>query len=69
MKYVFVYQCYIQQFSLTQEDVVENVLCNVYEAKAFGKTYLKFKPVRDEHLDNSDSDSAGDIDTVATDEV
>jgi len=44
-------------------------LCNVYEAKAFGKTYLKFKPVRDEHLDNSDSDSAGDIDTVATDEV
>ncbi len=69
MSLIFVYQSYVQQPCLTQDDVFENVLCNVFEGKAFGKPYLKFIHVTNESLDTTDSDSAGDIDTIATDEV
>jgi len=69
MTYIFVYQSYTQQTSLTQDDVFENVLCNVFEGKAFGKTFLKFIPVTNELLDTTDSDSVGDSDTIAPDQV
>lgn len=67
MKYIFIYQSYVQQPSLTQNDVFENVLCNVYEGKAFGKTYLKFIPAN-ELLDTTDSDSTGSTNTTISDE-
>lgn len=67
MSLIFVYQSYTQQPSLTQDDVFENVLCNVFEGKAFGKTYLKFIPAN-ELLDSTDSDSTGSTDSTISDE-
>ena len=69
MTLIFLYQDYKQQPSIKQNDVFENVLCDVYECKAFGRTFLKYKPVQNELLDINNSDSTGDIDSTATDEI
>lgn len=65
-KRIFVYQGYTQQPSETNDDTVITVLCDVFESKAFGKTFLIFKPVNNELLDNSDSDNTGDVDSSDT---
>lgn len=69
MSLVFISQGYTQQPSKTQFDVFENVLCNVFQGKAFGKTYLKFIPITDELLDTSDSDSTGNINSTSTEQI
>lgn len=67
-KRIFVYQGYTQQPSETNDDTVITVLCDVFESKSFGKTFLIFKPVNNELLDTSDSDSTGDVDSTDTEQ-
>lgn len=69
MKMIFISQGYKQLPSKTQENVFENVLCDVFEMHAFGRIFLKYKPLTDELLDTSDSNSTGDIDSTGTEQI